>query len=47
MLHTELDQLQQQRGITIYQLDINSLFQNIMADPGAFGLTNVTDPCVL
>jgi phospholipase/lecithinase/hemolysin len=47
MLHTQLDQLQQQLGITIYQLDVNSVFQNIMADPSAYGLTNVTDPAYL
>ncbi len=47
MLHTQLDQLDQQLGITIYQLDVNSVFQNIMADPGAYGLYNVTDPAYL
>ena len=47
MLHTQLDQLQQQHGITIHQVDINSVFQNIIADPGAYGLTNVTDPAYL
>ena len=46
MLHTQLDQLQQQLGITIHQVDINSVFQNIIADPGAYGLTNVTDPAI-
>ena len=47
LLHSQLDQLQQQLGITIYQLDVDSVFQNIMADPGAYGLTNVTDPAYL
>ena len=47
MLHTQLDQLQQQLGITIHQVDVNSVFQNIIADPGAYGLTNVTDPAYL
>ncbi len=47
MLHTQLDQLQQQLGITIHQIDVNSVFQNIMTDPGAYGLTNVTDPAYL
>ena len=46
-LHTQLNQLQQHLGITIYQLDVNSVFQNIMADPSAYGLTNVTDPAYL
>ena len=47
LLHTQLNQLQQQLGVTIYQVDVNSVFQNIMADPGAYGLTNVTDPAYL
>jgi phospholipase/lecithinase/hemolysin len=47
MLHTQLDQLQQKLGITIYQLDVNSVFQNITADPGKYGLTDVVDPAYL
>jgi phospholipase/lecithinase/hemolysin len=43
MLHTELNQLQQTLGVTILQIDVNSVFQQIMADPGAFGLNNVTN----
>jgi phospholipase/lecithinase/hemolysin len=46
MLHTQLDQLQQQLGITIHQVDINAVFENIIADPGAYGLTNVTDSAI-
>ena len=46
MLHTQLNQLQQQLGITIHQLDINAVFENIIADPGAYGLTNVTDSAI-
>jgi phospholipase/lecithinase/hemolysin len=42
-LSTELNQLQSTLGIAIYQLDINSVFQQMIADPAAFGLTNVTD----
>jgi phospholipase/lecithinase/hemolysin len=47
MLHTQLDQLSQQLGITIYQVDVNSTFQSIMADPAAFGLTDVVHPAYL
>jgi phospholipase/lecithinase/hemolysin len=47
LLHNELNMLQQSLGITIHQVDINSLFQNIIADPGAYRLTNVTDPAYL
>ena len=47
LLHNELNTLQQSLGIAIHQVDINSLFQNIIADPGAYGLTNVTDPAYL
>jgi phospholipase/lecithinase/hemolysin len=43
MLHSELTQLQQNLGITIYQLDVNTLVQNAMANPGTYGFTNVTD----
>jgi phospholipase/lecithinase/hemolysin len=47
MLHTQLDQLQQQLGITIHQVDINAVFENIIADPGAYGLYNVTGQAIL
>ena len=43
LLHNELNKLQQNLGITIYQLNIDSLFQNILANPAAYGLTNVID----
>jgi phospholipase/lecithinase/hemolysin len=41
-LSAELNQLQSSLGVTIYQPDINSAFQQMIADPAAFGLTNVT-----
>ena len=47
LLHTQLNLLQQQLGVTIYQVDVNSVFENIMADPAAYGITNVTDPAYL
>jgi len=30
-------------GITVYEMDIYSLFEDIVADPSLYGLTNVTD----
>ena len=47
LLHTQLNLLQEQLGVTIYQVDVNSVFENIMADPAAYGLTNVTSPAYL
>ena len=43
LLHNELNTLQQNLGITIYQPDIEALFENVMANPAAYGFTNVTD----
>jgi phospholipase/lecithinase/hemolysin len=42
MLHSELNQLQHSLGVTIFQPDINGLVQSAMANPGAYGFTNVT-----
>jgi phospholipase/lecithinase/hemolysin len=42
LLQSELGQLQQSLGITIVEVDVNSLFQNVLANPGPFGFTNVT-----
>lgn len=30
----------------VTELDVNTLFASILANPGTFGLTNVTDPCL-
>ena len=46
MLHSQLNQLQGKLGITMHQVDIDSVFQNIIANPGAYGLTNVTDSAI-
>ena len=43
VLHDELNQLQSSLGVTIFQLDVNGVFEQILANPGAFGLTNVTN----
>jgi phospholipase/lecithinase/hemolysin len=46
MLHFQLNQLQNDLGITIHQLDVDSVFQNIIVNPSAYGLTNVTDSAI-
>jgi phospholipase/lecithinase/hemolysin len=46
MLHSELNQLEHSLGVTIFQPDINSLVQSAMANPGAYGFTNVTDSAI-
>ncbi|MFZ5833614.1 MAG: SGNH/GDSL hydrolase family protein [Planctomycetota bacterium] len=33
-------------GVTIHELDVNGFFQQALADPAAFGLTNVEDPAL-
>jgi len=43
LLHKELNTLQQSLGITIYQPNIEALFQNVLANPAAYGFTNVFD----
>ena len=44
-LSTALDDLQSTRlDLTIFRLDVASLFEQLMASPSAFGLINVTDP---
>jgi outer membrane lipase/esterase len=43
-LSAELSQLRTTLGVTIYELDTHALFTEALAEPGKFGLTNVTDP---
>jgi phospholipase/lecithinase/hemolysin len=43
-LSAELSQLRTTLGVTIYELDTHALFAQALAEPGKFGLTNVTDP---
>jgi len=43
LLQNELNTLQQSLGITIYQPNIEALFENVLANPAAYGFTNVTD----
>jgi phospholipase/lecithinase/hemolysin len=42
LLHSELGQLRQSLGITIYEPDINGFLQNALANPAQYGFTNVT-----
>jgi outer membrane lipase/esterase len=44
-LSADLAPLASALGITIFRLDSYSLFQSIVANPGSFGLTDVTTPC--
>lgn len=41
----QLASLQSALGITIYRLDTYSLFENVVASPGSYGLSNVTQAC--
>jgi phospholipase/lecithinase/hemolysin len=44
LLHTKLSELKQTlSGITIIEFDVYALFQDVLNDPGKYGLTNVTD----
>jgi phospholipase/lecithinase/hemolysin len=43
LLHNELNTLQQSLGITIYQPNIEGLFASALANPSAYGFTNVND----
>ena len=42
LLHSELSQLRQSLGITIYEPDIKSFAENVIANPAQYGFTNVT-----
>jgi outer membrane lipase/esterase len=44
-LSLALDAIEQARDITIIRFDLFSLFNDVIADPMAFGLTNVADRC--
>jgi phospholipase/lecithinase/hemolysin len=41
-LQAEMTQLQQSLGVQIHVLDIQGLFQNVLANPAKYGFTNVT-----
>jgi len=42
LLDTELDTLRDSLGLTIHEFDVYSHFERLLADPTAYGLTNVT-----
>jgi phospholipase/lecithinase/hemolysin len=42
LLHSELSQLRQSLGITIYEPDIKGFAENAIANPAQYGFTNVT-----
>ncbi len=41
-----LQGLESQLGIVIVQLDVLTLFEEVLGQPEAFGFTNVTEPCL-
>ncbi len=47
MLKSELYSLQNSLHVTIYQMDVESLFADAMAHPAKYGFTNVTDELLL
>ncbi|MGH8001622.1 MAG: SGNH/GDSL hydrolase family protein [Brasilonema sp.] len=46
-LTTALTQLSNISGVNIITVDINSLFNRVLANPSEFGFNNVTTPCVI
>jgi phospholipase/lecithinase/hemolysin len=44
-VNAQLVSLESTLGITIYRLDTYSLVEQVVANPGAYGLTNVTQAC--
>jgi outer membrane lipase/esterase len=45
-LKTALDTIEMVSNVTIFRLDVFTLLEEAMANPAAFGFTNVTDPCL-
>jgi phospholipase/lecithinase/hemolysin len=46
-LASDLPQLQQSLRVQIHMLDINSLFNSVIANPGSYGFTDVVDSALL
>jgi phospholipase/lecithinase/hemolysin len=46
LLAAELTTLSRTLGVTIYSLDVASIFNQVLQNPSVFGLTNVTGPAV-
>ncbi len=47
LLNTELDLLRDSLGVTLFEFDIHSQFEDLLADPAAYGLTNVTETALV
>ncbi len=47
LLNTELDALRDALGVTLYEFDIHAQFENLLADPTAYALANVTDTALV
>ena len=45
-LNAQLGGLAKQLNVNIYVVDFATGFQNVLANPGLFGFTNVTDACI-
>lgn len=43
-LASTLDTFEQETGLDVHLLDVNKLFNSIVADPAAYGFTNVDQP---
>jgi phospholipase/lecithinase/hemolysin len=46
LLATQLDTIQRDLGVTIFRPDVQSFFEQVIADPAIAGLTNVTQPAL-
>ncbi len=47
LLSTELATLRDSLGVTVYEFDVYDQFEQMLADPAAYGLTNVTQPSLV
>ncbi len=47
ILASEATQLEKALGVQIHILDVNSLFNNVLADPALYGLTNASVPAIV
>ena len=45
-LATELADARDSLGVTVHELEVNALFDDVLTNPAAFGFTNVTDPAI-
>ncbi len=45
-LAAEIDRLRSSLGVTIHELDVAGIFDEVRSDPAAFGFSNVVDPAL-